>query len=348
MHIPDGILDGKTIGVTTALAVAGVGVAVRQVREELPARRVPLLGLSAAFLFTAQMLNFPVAGGTSGHLLGGVLVAALLGPAAGVVVLTTVLIVQCMLFGDGGVTALGANVLNMALTGTLCGWAVYRVVSRWVPGLRGQVAGVAFGGWCSTVLASLACAGQLAWSGTAPWLAAVVAMMGVHMLIGLGEGLISALVFLAIARARPDLASGAVENPAISRIGALVGFGLVVSLGLAVFVAPFACPWPDGLERVAARLGFEHKAAEVLKAPLANYMFPGCESPAVATAVAGVAGALAVFGLALLLSRALVRERHSDGRPTAGLRNPGLGTESEAIAGLGRKGDGAEAREARP
>jgi cobalt/nickel transport system permease protein len=164
------------------------------------------------------------------------------------------------------------------------------------------------------VLASLACAGQLAWSGTAPWLAAVAAMTGVHMLVGLGEGLIGALVFLAIARARPDLASGANESATTSRVGMLVGFGLVVSLGLAVFVAPFACPWPDGLDRVATRLGFEHKSAEVLKAPLANYIFPGFKSPGLATAVAGVAGALVVFGLALLLSRALVREHHSDGR----------------------------------
>ena len=309
MHIPDGFLDGKVIGATAALSLAGVGVAVRQVRLGLPARRVPLLGLSAAFLFTAQMLNFPVAGGTSGHLIGGVLVAALLGPAAGVVVLTTVLIVQSVVFGDGGVTALGANVFNMALTGTLCGWAIYRGVRRVVPGLRGQVAGVAFGGWCSAVLASLACAGELAGSSAVPWLTAVVAMTGVHMLIGLGEGLISALVFLAIARARPDLVSAAQEGTAASRVGMLVGSGLVVSLGLAAFVAPFACPWPDGLEKVAARLGFEHKSADILKAPLANYVFPGCQSPVLATAIAGVVGALVVFGLALLLSRALVRER---------------------------------------
>ena len=307
MHIPDGFLDAKTVLVTGALSVAGVGLALRQVRKELPPRRVPLLGLSAAFLFAAQMVNFPVAGGTSGHLLGGVLVAALLGPAAGVVVLTTVLIVQCFLFADGGVTALGANVFNMALVATVGGWAIYRTVSRCLPGVRGQVAAVAFAGWCSTVLAALGCAGQLAWSGTAPWSVAVTAMAGIHMLIGLGEGLIGALVFLAITRTRPELVSSPGENPAASRISGVVGFGLVVSVGLAVFVAPFACPWPDGLERVAARLGFEHQAGgAILPAPLTDYALPGCKSPAVATAVAGAVGALVVFGLALLLSRALV------------------------------------------
>ena len=306
MHIPDGFLDAKTVLATGALSVAGVGLALRQLRRELPRRRVPLLGLSAAFLFAAQMVNFPVAGGTSGHLLGGVLVAALLGPAAGVVVLTAVLLVQCFLFADGGVTALGANVFNMGLVATVGGWAIYRAVSRCLPGVRGQVAAVAFAGWCSTVLASLACAGELGWSGTAPWSVTVTAMAGVHMLIGLGEGAISALVFLAIARARPELAAEANQSAGRSRVGSVVGFGMVVSLGLAMFVAPFACPWPDGLEKVATKLGFEHRGGAVLWAPLADYAVLGCKSPMVATAVAGAVGALVVFGLALLLSRVLV------------------------------------------
>jgi cobalt/nickel transport system permease protein len=306
MHIPDGFLDAKTVLVTGALSVAGVGLALRQLRRELPRRRVPLLGLSAAVLFAAQMVNFPVAGGTSGHLLGGVLVAALLGPAAGVVVLTAVLLVQCFLFADGGVTALGANVFNMGLVATVGGWAIYRAVSRCLPGVRGQVAAVAFAGWCSTVLASLACAGELGWSGTAPWSVTVTAMAGVHMLIGLGEGAISALVFLAIVRARPELAAEANQSAGRSRVGSVVGFGMVVSLGLAMFVAPFACPWPDGLEKVATKLGFEHRGGAVLWAPLADYAVLGCKSPMVATAVAGAVGALVVFGLALLLSRVLV------------------------------------------
>src|ERR1035441_9653686 len=116
MHIPDGFIDGKTAGVTALLAVAGA---------RLAPRRVPLLGLAAAFLFAAQMVNFPVAGGTSGHLVGGVLVAALLGPSAAIVVLTTVLIVQCFLFADGGVLALGANIFNMGIVGAAGGYAIY-------------------------------------------------------------------------------------------------------------------------------------------------------------------------------------------------------------------------------
>lgn len=307
MHIPDGFLDGKTVATTTALAVTGVALALRQVRRELPPRKTTLLGLGASFLFAAQMLNFPVAGGTSGHLMGGVLVAALLGPAAGAVVLTTVLIVQCFLFADGGVSALGANIFNMALVATLGGRAIYRAVSRWLPGLRGQVTAVAFAGWSSMVLAAVACAAQLAWSGTVAWSVGFPAMAGIHMLIGLGEGLISALVFLAIARTRPDLVTDFGSNLPRPPRGNLVALGLVVSLGLAMLVAPFASPWPDGLESVAARLGFaEHARAPLLPAPIPDYELPGIGSPVMAVALAGAVGTLVVFGLALGLSRWLV------------------------------------------
>src|ERR1039457_6557268 len=207
MHIPDGFIDGKTAGVTALLAVAGAGLALRQARRRLAPRRVPLLGLAGGVLFAAQMVNFPVAGGTSGHLVGGVLVAALLGPSAAIVVLTTVLIVQCFLFADGGVLALGAIIFNMAIVRAAGGYAIYRVMCGVLPGTRGQVAAVAFAGWCSTVLAAIFCAGQLAWSGTVAWPVGFTAMTTVHMAIGVGEALISALVLLAIQRVRPDLTS---------------------------------------------------------------------------------------------------------------------------------------------
>jgi cobalt/nickel transport system permease protein len=141
MHIPDGFIDGKTAATTAALSAVGVGLALRQVRRRLERRRVPLLGLAAAFLFAAQMINFPVYGGTSGHLLGGVLVAALLGPSAAIVVLTTVLIVQCFLFADGGVLALGANIFNMGIVGGAGGYWIYRLVCRALPGPRGTGGG---------------------------------------------------------------------------------------------------------------------------------------------------------------------------------------------------------------
>jgi cobalt/nickel transport system permease protein len=306
MHIPDGFIDGKTAAVTAVISAVGVGFALRQVRRELPPRRVPLLGLSAAFLFAAQMVNFPVAGGTSGHLVGGTLVAALLGPSAAVVVVTTVLIVQCFLFQDGGVMALGANVFNMAILNSVIGYVIYRVVCHWLTGIRGRVTAIAFAAWCATVLAAICCAGQLAWSGTIPWPVAFPAMAIVHMFIGVGEGLISALVFLAVCRARPDLITETASAGQPQRLGELVRYGLLVTLGVAVFVAPFACSWPDGLDFVAEKFGFSHKMAPLLPAPAPDYQVPGIHWAVGATAVAGTAGSLIVFVLALLMGRWLV------------------------------------------
>ena len=320
MHIPDGFLDVKTAATAATLATVGLGCALRQAKRDLPPRRVPLLGLGAAFVFAAQMVNFPVVGGTSGHLIGAALVAALLGLPAAVIVMATVLIAQCFLFADGGVTALGANVFNLAVAAPAAGLLVFRAVRRVLPGLRGQVAALAFAGWCSTVTAALACAGQLAWSGTVGWAVGLPAMVGIHMVIGLGEGAISALVFCAVARVRPELAGSAAGAPGEGGAHGFARYGLLASLGVALFVAPFACPWPDGLEAVAAKLGFEHRAAGAAPAWMADYQFPGIASPAAATAVAGAVGALVVFGLAVVLSRIVVRGLRENGGRSNGSR----------------------------
>lgn len=309
MHIPDGFLDGKTLAVTGALSAGGLAVAARQVKRTLPRQKVPLLGLSAAFVFAAQMLNFPVAGGTSGHLLGGVLAGVLLGPGAAVVVITSVLLVQSLLFSDGGVLALGANIFNMAFIGAVGGWGIYQLVRRFLPGLRGQITAVFFAAWCSTMLASLACAGELALSGTLSANLVFPAMLGIHSLIGIGEGLITALVILAIARARPELLENG--NPLAQR-GAgweFLAFGLVIALGLAVFVSPYACGWPDGLDKVAEHFGFETRATTLIHTWIPDYQMPGITSEGICTALAGAIGTLIMFGLACAIGRALVRTR---------------------------------------
>jgi cobalt/nickel transport system permease protein len=215
--------------------------------------------------------------------------------------------------------ALGANIFNMALVGAAGGYVIYRGVSACLPGKRGKVAAVAFAGWCSTVLASICCAGQLAWSGVVAWPAAFAGMASVHMLIGIGEGLISALVLLAIERTRPELVE--VTEPreeagqTRARLGPeTIGYALLVVLGIAVFVAPFACPWPDGLEQVAARLGFEHQAVQPLvPVATAGYRVPGVHSAAAATALAGALGVVVVFVLALLLAKTVVPRREAEG-----------------------------------
>jgi cobalt/nickel transport system permease protein len=190
---------------------------------------------------------------------------------------------------------------------------VYRGVQRLLPGIRGQVAALAFAGWCSAVVAAVACAGQLAWSGTVAWSVAFPAMVGIHMLIGLGEGAISALVFYAVTRTRPDIVE---STEAAGNLRGFVGYGLLAALGVALFAAPFACPWPDGLEAVAAKLGFDHRAAEAGPAWMADYKIPGIASPGVSTAIAGAIGALVVFGLAVAFSRMVVRSPRETGSNT--------------------------------
>ena len=206
MHIPDGFLDTATSVVTWAASAGSVAYAVRRVNKELAERQVPLIGVTGAFIFAAQMMNFTVVGGTSGHLLGGALAAILLGPWAGMLTLTSVLAVQALLFQDGGLLALGANILNMAVVGVLLGWGVYVGLKRllgnktWAAMVSGFAAA-----WISVVVASLVAAVELAISGASPLGVALPAMGGVHALIGIGEGLITVAVLGFLRATRPDL-----------------------------------------------------------------------------------------------------------------------------------------------
>lgn len=206
MHIPDGFVSVTTAAVTYAASGVAVAYAARRTNAELNERQVPLMGVSAAFVFAAQMLNFHVVGGTSGHLLGGALVAILLGPWAGTLVITSVLAVQALLFQDGGLLALGANVLNMAVVGVLVGYAAYRALTRLLGSGRLGLYVAGFGaGWLSVVGAALLAAAEIAVSGVLAWGAVVPAMAGVHALIGIAEGLITVGVLVFLSLARPDL-----------------------------------------------------------------------------------------------------------------------------------------------
>jgi len=206
MHIPDGFLTTGVSIAAWAASAGGLGYALRRVNKTLGERQVPLMGVTAAFIFAAQMLNFTVIGGTSGHLLGGALAAILLGPWAGTLVLTSVLTVQALLFQDGGLLALGANVFNMALVGVLVGWAVYTLLTRLL-GSRAWAlfAGGFLAGWLSVELAALAAAAELALSGALAWQVVVPTMGGIHALIGVGEGVITVAVLAFLRVVRPDL-----------------------------------------------------------------------------------------------------------------------------------------------
>jgi len=201
MHIPDGFLDVKTYSVLYGVSTVAVAWAVRRLNKSLDEKQVPLLGVVAAFIFAAQMLNFPVAGGTSGHFMGGVLAGALLGPASGILVMTTVLVVQCLVFQDGGLTALGANVFNIGVVCAAGGYFIFAVLKKFL----GLLTAVFISGWVSVVLAASLCAVELAVSNTIPLKAAMLAMVSVHAIIGIGEALITVAVFGFISKVRPDI-----------------------------------------------------------------------------------------------------------------------------------------------
>ena len=206
MHIPDGFLSTGVSIATGVVAAGAVGYGLYRAREELDEKSVPMLALCAAFVFAAQMLNFPVAGGTSGHFLGGVLAAVLLGPWLGSLVIALVLLVQCLGFADGGLTSLGANIFNMAVVGTIVSGYIFLGAKSVLPksktaflGATGVVA------WLSVMLASFAASLELAASGTTPLSVTLPAMLGVHAIIGVGEALITVLVVGTVLAVRPDL-----------------------------------------------------------------------------------------------------------------------------------------------
>lgn len=212
MHVPDGFLDLPTSLATAAVAASAVALSLRGARRELDDRAAPLAGLVATFVFAAQMINFPVAAGTSGHLIGGALAAVLVGPWTATLCLTVVLLVQGLLFADGGLSALGTNITLMGVVGVWTGYAVFRLALAVLPRRIGSVplaAGI--GGFASVPMAALTFAGLFTLGGTAPLDpgSLVAAMVGVHTLIGVGEGVLTALVVGSVVAVRPDLVHGA-------------------------------------------------------------------------------------------------------------------------------------------
>jgi len=205
MHIPDGFLTATVAGPAWLLSAGGVSYCLKRAKEEMKDRAIPLMGVLAAFIFVAQMINFPVIGGTSGHLMGGVLIAVMLGPFAGAIVMTSVLIVQCLIFQDGGLTTLGANILNLSLIGTIGGYWIYRLVRGRSVDQRRILFAIFLAAWISVILSAAFCALELAFSGISPLHIVLPAMVGVHLVIGVGEGIITVLLAGFILKVRSDL-----------------------------------------------------------------------------------------------------------------------------------------------
>lgn len=318
MHVPDGFINGATSLGAGVLAAGGVGASLKRAGKALADRQVPLAGLAAAFIFAAQMINFPVAAGTSGHLIGGGLAAVLLGPWLATVVMTVVIGVQALVFADGGISALGLNLVNMAILAPWSAWLIFRALRSVMgrsPSRIAVASGIASG--LSVVVAAFGFVGEYAIGGTggAPIGIVALAMGGVHTLIGVGEGLITGAVVAAVLAARPDIVAGAEDLHLTARRSGrrrgLIGVGLGVALLVAAFLSPFASSSPDGLERVAQETGFADTARETPadRSPFAGYGVRGIGTDPVATAVAGVLGVGITFGIGYGIVR--MRRRHT-------------------------------------
>ncbi|MGW2830485.1 energy-coupling factor ABC transporter permease [Streptomyces sp. NPDC001286] len=321
MHVPDGFINAPTSAATGVVAAAAVAVSLRGARRELDERTAPLAGLVAAFIFAVQMLNFPVAAGTSGHLLGGALAAILVGPYTGVLCVSVVLLMQGILFADGGLTALGVNITDMAIITTVVSYAVFRLLVKVLPRGRRSVTVASFAAALLSVpAAAVAFTLIYAVGGTTDVSLGKVAtaMIGVHVLIGLGEAVITALTVGAVIAVRPDLVHGArglrqrlklrvngalvdVPAPDGARTAPVAGrtsrrtlwlTGLATSLVLAGFVSFYASSSPDGLEKVAHDKGIDQKAQRHTSAdsPLADYGVKDVEDARLSGGLAGVIG----------------------------------------------------------
>ncbi|MEU9107866.1 energy-coupling factor ABC transporter permease [Streptomyces xanthophaeus] len=317
MHVPDGFINAPVSVAAAVVAAGAVAVSLRGARRELDERTAPLAGLVAAFIFAVQMLNFPVAAGTSGHLLGGALAAILVGPYTGVLCVSVVLLMQGILFADGGLTALGVNICVMGVVTVLIAYAVFRGLVTVLPRTRRSVTVAAFAGALLSVPGSAAAFTLLyAVGGTTDVAIGKVftAMVGVHVLIGIGEAAITAATVGAVIAVRPDLVHGArglsaplrlrvggqlVDAPAATPAPAAAGStrkvwatGLVTALVLAGFVSFYASASPDGLEKVAADKGIDAKVEEHASAdsPLADYAVKDVDDARLSGGLAGVIG----------------------------------------------------------
>ncbi|WP_053744954.1 energy-coupling factor ABC transporter permease [Streptomyces sp. NRRL WC-3618] len=343
MHVPDGFINAPVSVAAGVVAAGAVAVSLRGARRELDERIAPLAGLVAAFIFAVQMLNFPVAAGTSGHLLGGALAAILVGPYTGVLCVSVVLLMQGILFADGGLTALGVNITVMAVVTTVVGYAVFRGLVKVLPRKRRSVTVSAFvAAALSVPAAALAFTLVYAIGGTTdvPIGRVLTAMVGVHVLIGLGEAAITAFTVGAVIAVRPDLVHGArglrqklqlrvggelvdaapepQPTPAPARRTRAVWLtGLAASLVLAGVVSFYASASPDGLEKVAADKGIDAKAEAHAAAdsPLADYGVEGITDGRLSGGLAGVIGVGATIAAGTGVFWAVRRRRTDEDSP---------------------------------
>jgi len=300
-HIPDGFLSPAVLAGTAAVSGSALWLAARRTRASLAERQLPLLGAITAFLFAAQLFNFPLAAGTSAHLLGGVLVAVLVGPATGMLVVFSVVLVQALLFQDGGIAALGANTLNLAVLGAGGGWLVWRwLLALLGTGRYGRLVAGGLAAFASAVFTGLGVALELSLSGAVPLRAGLLVVGGAHVFVGLGEAGLTCGILSLVWRTRPELARALPAGGPSARRWTWAATG--VAAGVAVLAAFYASSSPDVLESAAARFGLRHAA-------IGRVPFAGYESPLLEPWLVALAGVAAVFVICYLLLRAVAQRQ---------------------------------------
>lgn len=306
MHIPDGFIS-PPVAIATTLASTGVlALSFSKMEQDVDLKKAPVIALTTAFIFAAQMINFPVAGGTSGHLLGATLAVVILGnPWTATISISTVLLIQALLFADGGITALGANIFNMAIVGVWVSWLLITTIQRLLGGSKKRLplaAGIT--ATIGTVSAAISCSLLLIISGTAASNLVLPAMTGTHILIGVGEGLITGSVLTYLSTTRPDLLPG--DEPKLDQWLVPVTGTLLVAGVLSLL----ASSWPDGLERVAENLGFINLAENVrveVPTPFADYTISGINEK-IGTSISGLLGTTICFVLAFFITKFISRK----------------------------------------
>jgi cobalt/nickel transport system permease protein len=311
MHIPDNFLSTPVWATLDGIALPAVAIVSRKAQKNTESNRLPLLGLMGAFVFAAQMVNFPVGIGTSGHLVGGTLLACLLGPWAAALTLSAILIVQALVFQDGGVLALGANVINMALLGVLAGYLPARALfhTKWKP------YGVFMGGICSVLVSGVLALAELLFSGIRMPATLIEVSLGLFMVNALMEGAITVSVLGAIERLDPGISASA-KN--VSRREAVRGTwrktGLAIaaaSLLLAAVGVLVASTLPDGLEHLAMKVGIPFGAHPVFRSPLSDYQIHAIGANWFSRATAGLIGLVAIYAVCTVGGHLLARARRS-------------------------------------
>ena len=303
MHVPDGFINAQVSVATGVISLGTLWAYVRNAKNLVADKLIALTGMMSALIFVLQMINFPIAAGTSGHLLGGALAVIVLGPSLGIICISIVVVIQSLLFADGGLSALGVNVLNMAIITSLTGWLT---ITFWKK-LFGDsqftlISGSVIAGLLSVVFSSIAFVMEYAIGGTVsvPLGSVLIAMISTHLFIGLGEGIITALIISLLLRVRSDLVYANTKKNRSNNLSTSYGIFIVLILSLTL-VTPYASSSPDGLESVASNFGFEETDGVVLL--LEDYGISSINNNFVSTVASALLGVLAITGFSTLFLR---------------------------------------------